>query len=226
MDKRYLSVKEAASRLNLEVLDLLIYGVEGEIPIGLLPYSEISIVTRPNASIAFEDESQSLGGTPDWIIMLIPSSIRAIAQGGKVESGQGYRWHDNEWEFVGFGRESGITLDDLIVPIGALPKLEAGNKQHTMQQETTVSIEGKETFQKQIAGLAIVIHRQATGIKFGEKAPNKAQIAMAVMATIDELPADVHKTLSLKGIGDSAIRQNIAKGLKLLGFPTKEDGEK
>lgn len=226
MDKRYLTLGEAASRLNLEVLDLVSYGIEGEVPIGVLAYSGINLAPLSDAFfVADGDDNQTQNVTPDWIIMLMPRSIRAIAQQGRVLSGHGYRWLGGEWEPVDVSRESGITLDDLVIPTSALREFVPDTKQHIVQPELPVSTEGKETFQKQIAGLAMVIHRHTMGKKFGGASPNNLQIAKAVLSTMDELPPEIHKTLNTKGIGDGVIRQNISKGLQLLGFAAKEDGE-
>lgn len=225
MDKRYLTLGEAASLLNLEVLDLVSYGIEGGVPIGVLAYSGINLASLPDAFIVVDDGNQRLNGTPEWLIMLMPKSIRAIAQDGSVQSGRGYRWFGGEWEPVDISRESGITLGDLVIPTRALQEFVPDNKKHAVLPESPVSAEGKETFQKQIAGLAMVIHRVSKGMKFGGGAPNKSQIAQAVLETMDELPPEIHKTLNLKGIGDGVIRQNISKGLQLLGFAAKKGDE-
>lgn len=226
MDKRYIRIGEAAATLKLELLDLMSYGIEGEMPIGVLAYGGITPTARPDSFMVREDGEGNLvsGGTPDWLIMLMPKTLKEIAVAGMVQSGRGYRWHDDDWEPVEAVSESGITADDLVIPTGAMQEFTRQQELPVpvIQCETPVSPEGKETLQKQIAGLAIVIHKQAKGGKFGDKLLNKLQIAKAVLATIDELPKDLHATLNLWGVGDGAIRQNIAKGLQHLGFADED----
>jgi hypothetical protein len=224
VDKRYIRIGEAAATLKLELLDLMSYGIEGEMPIGVLAYVGITPTARPDSFMVREDGEGNpvAGDTPDWLIMLMPKTLREIAEVGMVQSGRGYRWHDDEWEPVDVTREYGITLNDLVIPVGAVQELTKQHEPPVIQHETPISPEGKETFQKQIAGLALVVHKQAQGGQFGGKSPNKSQIAKAVLATIDLLPKDLHASLNLKGIGDGAIRQNIAKGLQHLGFSDKD----
>lgn len=224
MDKRYLGMAEVAVMLKLEQFDLLSYGIEGHIPIGVLAYGGIKSASLPDSFMVREDEEGNRieGDTPDWIIMLMPKTLRAIAEDGKASSGRGYRWHDEEWEPVGVTSENGITLSDLIVPVSAVKELTQKHEQPITQPETPVSPEGKETFQKQVAGLALVIHQQSKVSKGWGNNPNKSQIAKAVMDTIDTLPKELHATLNLTGIGGGVIRQNIAKGLQLLGFAEED----
>ena len=224
MDKRYIKISEAAAALELELLDLLSYGIEGEIPIGVLAYGGISSKARPDSFIVCEDDDANsvTGNPPDWLIMLMPKTLKEVAGAGTIQSGRGYRWYDNEWESVDITSQHGITLDDLVVPVSAMQKLAKQQEPPIVLHDSPTSPEGKETFQKQIAGLALVIHKQAQGGKFGGKSPNKLQIAKAVLATIETLPKDLYATLNLKGVGDGVIRQNIAKGLQHLGFADED----
>lgn len=224
MKKRYLRLAEVATSLNLEPLDLLNYGIEGETPIGILTYDGISVSLQTDSFVVFDNDGESsiAGNTPHWLVILVPKTLREIAVCGKVYSGRGYRWSDDDWEVVEVNSENGMTLNSLVVPIGAVQNLTPTHQLPASAPENKVSKIGKETFQKQIAGLAIVIFKQSKGGQFGKNTPNSSQIAQAVLATIDQLPKDLHATLNLKGVGDTAIRQNISKGLQLLGFSSDD----
>lgn len=236
VERRYLRMAEAASSLNIEQLDLLCYGVECRIPIGVHPYEGIRLFLMPVSYMMFLDEMiQLAGNTPEWNVMLMPDTLKEIARRGKVFSGRGYRQIDEEWEILNVESESGITLGDLIVPTIELKKLSREYegqfthpetlvtlKRPVTQPEIPVTPEGRETFQKQIAGLALVIYRQGkTDKEWGGK-PNKMRIADAVMKAMHSLPKELYDTLNTKGLGSSAIRQNISEGFKLIGFTGDE----
>jgi len=111
-----------------------------------------------------------------------------------------------------------ISIKDIVVPQEEVIRYSNVIGKEQQLPDTPVSEQGKESFQKQIAGLALVIAKVSSNhLRFNKKSGiNMSAIADAVLDTFDSLPKEVTEDLNLTDLSHGTIRQNIAQGLELI----------
>lgn len=216
MERRYIKLTEVASSRDIEPLDVLGYGIDGEIPIGVLAFCGVSPTPQSDSFMVCEDDKGDSvsGNTPDWLIMLMPKTLREIALVGIVHSGRGFRWHDDDWEVVEVNSETGITLNNLVVPRGAIQEL-GGSRQHVVTvADTPITKVGKETLLKQLAALAITLAKTNKYYSVQGK-PNRTEIAESAHQVVAEMKK-YFPEIDDSDQSHGSIRNHISEGLKLM----------
>lgn len=222
-----ISAKDAATQLGISDHDLIQLGALGKIAIGVRDYQESHLSPAP---IGLGVERPRFTDDPAQypfagVLTLENEDLARLGQQNEINVSVGCLIWIGGKHRVMFSPDLTVSLDNLVVPISEMTRLCNGVGNNNQIMDTPVGETRKETYLIQIASLALLVVKNAKNPKqyMNGKKINKKAIGDAVVANIQAITKQDFDKFNLSQGASSNIRQNISKGLDLIGFDTFED---
>ena len=212
-------LKEISTLWDRSVDELLHVACEGELIVGIRDHGAAHLKRLPTGAAPPEDYE---GNTEQCrfigVLTLEMDDLAQLASSGSVRVEVAYLHRLWGTHSVWINPPRTITFDDIVVPQEEVARYGKVVGKQSESPDEPVGEQGRQTYLKQIAGLALVIAHTSTNpatYMHGKKL-NYSKIGEAVEKYFNGIAPEALAKLNLDKMQPKTISQNISKGIELI----------